>query len=111
MKIMEEQPLQEADKEEKEMFDMHVYYAACDGDTARRFYEEVKAAGIIDATRSEEGNLLYEYYFSSERENEILLLEKWKDKESQRYHDGLPHIAKLGEIKKKYGIETSAEEI
>lgn len=93
------------------MFNMHVNYIAKDKETLSSFYDEVLRAGIADATRAEEGCLLYEYYFSAERENEILLLEKWKDKESQSYHYGLPHIVRLGEIKEKYGIETSAEEV
>lgn len=93
------------------MYDLYVTYAAKDRGTIRKFYDEVLAAGIIAATRAEEGNFRYEYYFSAEKENEILLIEKWKDKEAQQYHDSLPHLKTLGEIKEKYGIETSFEEV
>ena len=79
--------------------------------THLKFYDEVLAAGIIAATRAEEGNFRYEYYFSAEKENEILLIEMWKDKAAQQYHDSLPHLETLAKIKEKYGIETSFEEV
>ncbi|MGN0658569.1 MAG: putative quinol monooxygenase [Emergencia sp.] len=75
------------------------------------FYTEVKDAGIIEVSQAEEGNLRYDYFFSAERDNEILILEKWKDRASQVYHDGLPHILRLMELKGKYGIETEIEEL
>lgn len=98
------------DKEESEMFGIRVYYTAKDRETLRDFYEEVVKAGIAESSRAEEGCLLYEYYFSADRENEMLLLEMWKDKQAQVVHSGLSHIARLGEIKASYGIETAAEE-
>ena len=93
------------------MFNLHVYYTAKNEAVLKQFYDEVIAAGIITATHEEEGNLKYEYYFSADRSNEILIVEQWKDQESQQYHDTLPHLVKLGEIKEKYGIETVIEEI
>lgn len=93
------------------MFNLHVFYTARDKETLCRFYDEVKAAGIIETTHEEAGNLRYEYYFSADRDNEILIVEQWKDRASQEYHDTLPHLVKLGEIKEKYGIETVIEEI
>lgn len=53
----------------------------------------------------------YEYYFSADRENEILLLEKWESKEHQQKHACKPHLSQLGKIKEKYGIISSVEEI
>lgn len=93
------------------MFHLHVFYAAKDNAALRQFYDEVIAAGIIEATHEEDGNIRYEYYFSAERDNEILIVEQWKDRASQEYHDTLPHLVRLGEIKEKYAIETVIEEI
>lgn len=93
------------------MFHMHVFYSAKDKETLCRFYDEVEKAGIIETTHKEEGNLRYDYYFSAVRDNELLIVERWKDKESQEYHDTLPHLVRLGEIKEKYGIETVIEEL
>mgnify|MGYP003375351318 CR=1 FL=1 len=65
------------------MYHMHVYYTARDKETLYRFFEAVKREKIMEKTREEDGNLKYEYYFSAERENEILIVEEWKSKESQ----------------------------
>ena len=40
----------------------------------------LRKEGIVDAIRNEEGCLGYEYYFSEEDKNMILLVEKWEDK-------------------------------
>ena len=40
-----------------------------------------------------------------------MIVEQWKDRASQEYHDSLPHLVTLGEIKQKYGIETVIEEV
>lgn len=93
------------------MYKLNVTYIAKSKADREQFFAEVKAAGIVEATRNEEGCLRYDYYFSADREQEILLVEAWKDKASQQYHDSLPHLKTLGEIKEKYQIETSFEEV
>lgn len=93
------------------MFHLHVFYSADDNDTLCQFYKAVKEAGIIEATHEEEGNIRYEYYFSADRDNEILIVEQWKDRASQEYHDTLPHLDELGKIKEKYRIKTVIEEV
>lgn len=93
------------------MYNLLVTYTAKDAQTIHAFYEEVSAAGIIEETHKEEGNLRYDYYFSCERANEILIVEKWVSREAQGYHDSLPHLITLGKIKEKYDIETAFEEI
>lgn len=64
------------------MLNLLVLYKAENGEMLRRFYEEVKAAGIIEKSREEAGNLRYDYFFSADKENEILLVEKWESQES-----------------------------
>lgn len=92
------------------MYNLFVTYVAKDKASIQSFYEAVKEEGIIAASQKEEGNIRFDYYFSAERENELLLLENWKDREAQVYHDNLPHMDNLDAIKAKYGIETSIEE-
>lgn len=88
------------------MFTIFVTYVAKDKATAEAFYKEVKEAGIIDASRAEEENISYDYYFPADVENELFLLERWKDQNAHKYHSSLDHFIKLGEIKNHYGIET-----
>ena len=91
------------------MLNLLVLYKAENGETLRRFYEEVKEAGLVEKSREEAGNLRYDYFFSADKENEILLVEKWESREAQKEHSGLPHFAELGKIKEKYNIQTKAE--
>ncbi len=70
------------------------------------FYQAVIAHGIADASRAEEGNEKYEYYFSQDNEDELLLLEIWKSQEAVQLHGQTAHFAWLGELKKKYVSET-----
>lgn len=93
------------------MYKLNVMYSAKSKEDIHKFYEEVSKAGIVQATRSEEGCIRYDYFFSAERENEILLVENWKNQEAQKHHDTLPHLETLGKIKEKYGIETGFEKV
>ena len=39
----------------------------------------------------------------------MLLVEKWRDAEALKTHTGMPHFARLGEIKAEYVDETVIE--
>lgn len=52
--------------------------------------------------RQEDGCLAYDYYFSAQDENEVLLIERWESAAHQRVHMEQPHMARLREIKDKY---------
>ena len=68
----------------------------------------VKEAGWDDLTqiRQEDGCLAYDYYFSAQDENEVLLIERWESAAHQRVHMEQPHMARLREIKDKYIADT-----
>lgn len=91
------------------MLTIHVFYRAENGEMLRKFYEEAKAAGVIEKSRQDEGCLQYDYFFSADRDNEILLLEKWESKELQEKHGQQPHFAELGKLKEKYKIQSELE--
>lgn len=91
------------------MLTIHVFYRAENGEMLREFYEEAKAAGVIEKSRQDEGCLQYDYFFSADRDNEILLLEKWESKELQEKHGQQPHFAELGKLKEKYKIQSKLE--
>lgn len=66
------------------------------------FLKTIKAEGIDQASRDEEGNFRYDYFLSADDPDEILLLECWKDEDAQKYHSTLPHFKRLGEFKSDY---------
>ncbi|MBQ7120448.1 MAG: antibiotic biosynthesis monooxygenase [Oscillospiraceae bacterium] len=66
------------------------------------FVEKVKAEGLVDAIRAEDGCVRYDFYFSEKDKNQILLIEEWESKEKQQIHVNQPHMAIFREIKKDY---------
>ena len=70
------------------------------------FYDALSESGIPAASRAEAGNVQYDYYFSPEQEDELLLLELWQDAEAVRLHGETPHFKALGELKAEYVTDT-----
>lgn len=66
------------------------------------FYRRFRDNNIREFSRSESGNLDYEIYFPLDSDDDICLLEKWKDIESQRQHEQTLHYAILTELKSKF---------
>ena len=57
---------------------VNLYYTGENGN-ARKFAEEMKLSGTVDAIRDEEGNERYEYFFSMDDPETVLLIDRWKD--------------------------------
>ena len=66
------------------------------------FVRQVVEESILTAIRAEDGCLAYDYYFSAQDENELLLIERWASAEHQRIHMQQPHMARLRTIKEQY---------
>lgn len=81
----------------------------CKPGMKEKFLDAIKAEGIDLACRAEEGNIKYDYYFPADGCDEMLLVEKWRDAEALKTHAGMPHFARLGEIKAEYVDETVIE--
>ena len=84
---------------------LHVTYTAKPG-CREQFVRKFVTQGILTAIRNEEGCLAYDYYFSAQDENMVLLIERWESEAHQRVHMQQPHMADLRKIKEKY-IETT----
>ena len=57
---------------------VNIYYTGINGN-ARKFAEEMVTSGIVDAIKAEKGNERYEYFFSMNDPETILLIDSWKD--------------------------------
>jgi quinol monooxygenase YgiN len=66
------------------------------------FYNEIRKRGIGAKSRAEEGNSRYEYFFSMEEPDSLLLAEEWKDAESLAAHAGTAHFKELQALKGEY---------
>ena len=89
----------------EEQLTLYVRYTAKDG-CREAFVREIVEAGILTLIRQEPGCLAYDYYFSAQDENELLLIERWESAAHQRVHMEQPHMARLREIKDKYITDT-----
>ena len=81
----------------------------CKPDLRDEFLEMIYTEGIDTASRSEEGNIKYDYYTPVDGSDDLLLLEKWRDAEALDAHGRQPHFARLGELKKEFVIDTIIE--
>lgn len=73
------------------------------------FLKAIMNEGIDAACRAEDGNFKYDYYMSAEDENEMLLIEKWRDADALAAHQGQAHFKRLGEIKSEFVEDTIIE--
>ena len=85
----------------EEQLTLYVRYTATDG-CREAFVREIVEAGILTLIRQEAGCLAYDYYFSAQDENVVLLIERWESAEHQRIHMQQPHMTHLREIRDKY---------
>ena len=84
---------------------LYVKYHAKPG-CRESFVRQVVEEGILTLIREEKGCLAYDYYFSAQDADELLLIERWESAAHQRVHMEQPHMARLREIKDKYIADT-----
>ena len=84
---------------------VEVHYYVKDG-KRDEFYRTILERGIADASRAEEGNEKYDYYFSPDNENELLLIELWASAEAVSAHGQTKHFKELGELKQEFVTDT-----
>ncbi len=80
---------------------LHVNYTAKPG-CREQFVRQIVSRGILSAIRAEDGCRKYDYYFSAQDENEVLLVERWESEAQQRIHMTQPHMADLRALKEEY---------
>ena len=67
-----------------------------------RFLKTITEEGIVDACRAETGNLKYDYYLPVDCDDDLLLIEKWKDADAVKTHAGQMHMQRMIELKSEY---------
>ena len=87
------------------MIMLNVFYRAKPG-MREKFVEEVKARGLLDTIRAEEGCGSYGYYAALEDPDCLLLVEQWADDAALDRHQAAPHMAGLQELKDRYLLST-----
>lgn len=65
----------------------------------QEFYDQINAEGLAEATRNEEGCLVYDYGFDAEDPDCLRLFEVWKDEAAQEFHFTTSQYKRICEIK------------
>ena len=79
---------------------INIYYYGKNGN-AKKFAQEMMMTGVVDSIRKEEGNLKYEYYFSMEDEETLLLIDSWKDQNAIDQHHASPMMEQIIKLRGK----------
>ena len=87
---------------------VNIYYSGDNGN-AVKFAEEMVSSGTVSAIRAEDGNMRYEYFFPMEDKDTVLLIDSWKDQHSLDVHHASPMMAKITELREKYGLHMRVE--
>jgi quinol monooxygenase YgiN len=93
---------------DEKMIVLNVTYK-CRPGQRREFLERIAAEGIDTASRAEAGNIRYDYYLPVNGEDELFLLEKWRDAEALAAHGTQPHFEKLKALKSEYVADTTID--
>jgi len=91
------------------MIILHVFQKFESKDAMIGYVNDLYAAGVPQNSRSGKGCHMYDYFFSGDREDEMVLIEKWETEEDLQAHQSTDLFKKLPEIKAPYKIEVKFE--
>lgn len=92
------------------MYTIYVKFT-CLPNKRQAFIERVKAEGVLEAIRAEDGCIRYDYYLSEKDGNELLLIEQWESRQHQQVHLEQPHMVQLRSFKGEYITDTVLGEV
>ena len=92
----------------EEMITVNLRYTGINGN-ARKFAEEMMSSGTADKIRAEEGNLRYEYYYSLEDPETVLLIDSWCDQAAIDAHHASPMMEIITNLREKYDLHMTVE--
>lgn len=87
---------------------VHIYYTGENG-SAKAFVKEMLTSGLVDEIRKEKGNRSYEYFFSVEDEETVLLVDSWDNQEAIDLHHASRIMDKITELRIKYHLRMKVE--
>lgn len=82
---------------------INIYYTGKNG-SAKEFAKEMTETEVVSAIRNEPGNLKYEYYFSYENPETVLLIDRWVNQKALDIHHHSPMMNKITELRNKYDL-------
>ena len=99
---------------EGEVFTMsliiNIYYTGENG-SAKKFAEEMMSSGIVERVRAEKGNLRYNYFFSMEDGETVLLIDEWESQQALDEHHKSPMMKEIAFLREKYHLRMKAQKL
>lgn len=83
----------------------------CAPGRAAAYVQALKAGGVQEMIRAEDGCLRYDYCLSCEAPDTVVLLERWRDEAAQRSHLAQPHMEEVRRLKAAYVLDTRLERL
>ena len=87
---------------------VHIYYTGENG-SAKAFVKEMLTSGLVDEIKKEKGNRRYEYFFSVEDEETVLLVDSWDNQEAIDLHHSSSIMGQIMELRVKYHLHMKVE--
>lgn len=87
---------------------VNIYYTGENG-SARRFVEEMISGGTAEAIRREPGNIRYDYFYSVDDPETVLLIDTWENREAIDFHHGTPMMDTVSRLREKYNLHMRVE--
>ena len=87
---------------------VHLYYTGHNG-SARAFVNEMETSGTAAQVRREEGCLQYDYFYSHQDPETVLLIEHWKDQAALDLHKGTERMQTILRLGQKYELSKRGE--
>ena len=87
---------------------VNIYYKGENGN-AEKFAREMLSSGVVSEIRAEEGNLRYEYFFSAEDSETLLLIDSWENQQALDKHHASPMMDKIISLREKYNLSMKVE--
>lgn len=87
---------------------VNLYYHGKNGN-ARKFAEEMISSGVVEAIRQEKGNLKYDYFFSMDDPETLLLIDSWENQEAIDLHHASQMMDQIIQLRDKYDLHMDVE--
>jgi len=87
---------------------VNIYYTGRNG-SARKFAEEMVSSGVVKDIRAEEGNIRYDYFYSMDDPETILLIDSWRDQQAIDAHHASHMMGRIVALREKYDIHMKVE--
>ena len=90
------------------MITVNLYYTGTNGN-AKKFAQEMESSGTADRIRAEKGNVRYEYFFSMNDPETVLLIDAWESQEAIDVHHASPMMQTIASLRDKYDLHMRVE--